>query len=144
MIDMPTATTTAAKSGRVAKAARGPAHPAHPGPGQPPADDPIDAPPPAAATAAPKAGPVAARQTKAALLRSRLADPGGVSLAALMEATGWQAHTLRAALSGVRKSGLTVTCRRAGADTIYTLAPAAGNAAEDPADRGMVPARSRT
>lgn len=141
MIDMPTATTTAAKSGRVAKAARSPAHP---DPGQTPAGDPIDAPPPAAATSAPRAGPVAARQTKAALLRSRLADPGGVSLAALLEATGWQAHTLRAALSGVRKSGLTVTCRRAGTDTIHALAPAAGNAAEGPADRGMVPARSRT
>lgn len=63
------------------------------------------------------------RQTKAALLRARLAEPGGVSLAALMAATGWQAHTLRAALSGLRKEGLTLTRRREGEDTIYAIAP---------------------
>lgn len=62
------------------------------------------------------------RQTKAALLRARLAEPGGVSLAALMAATGWQAHTLRAALSGLRKEGLTLTRRREGEDTIYAIA----------------------
>jgi hypothetical protein len=63
------------------------------------------------------------RQTKAALLRARLAEPGGVSLAALIEATGWQAHTLRAYLSGLRKEGLTVTRRREGEDTIYAIDP---------------------
>ena len=61
------------------------------------------------------------RQTKAALLRARLSDPGGVSLAALIEATGWQAHTLRAAMSGLRKDGLTLTRRREGEDTIYAI-----------------------
>lgn len=73
---------------------------------------------------APETGtPRPQRQTKAALLRARLAEPGGVSLAALMAATGWQAHTLRAALSGLRKEGLTLTRRRAGEDTIYAIAP---------------------
>lgn len=61
------------------------------------------------------------RQTKAALLRARLSDAGGVSLAALIEATGWQAHTLRAAMSGLRKEGLTLTRRREGKDTIYAI-----------------------
>ncbi len=61
------------------------------------------------------------RQTKAALLRARLSDSGGVSLAALIEATGWQAHTLRAAISGLRKEGLTLTRRREGEDTIYAI-----------------------
>ena len=61
------------------------------------------------------------RQTKAALLRARLSDSGGVSLAALIEATGWQAHTLRAAMSGLRKEGLTLTRRRDGEDTIYAI-----------------------
>jgi len=61
------------------------------------------------------------RQTKAALLRARLSEPGGVSLAALIEATGWQAHTLRAAMSGLRKEGLTLTRRREGEDTIYAI-----------------------
>jgi DNA-binding transcriptional regulator PaaX len=57
-------------------------------------------------------------------LRARLSDPGGVSLAALIELTGWQAHTLRAALSGLRKDGLTLTRRREGEDTIYAIEPA--------------------
>jgi hypothetical protein len=61
------------------------------------------------------------RQTKAALLRMRLAEPGGVSLAVLIEATGWQAHTLRAALTGLRKVGLTITRRRKGTNTIYAI-----------------------
>ena len=61
------------------------------------------------------------RQTKAALLRARLGEPGGVSLAALIEVTGWQAHTLRAYLGGLRKEGLTLTRRREGDDTIYAI-----------------------
>jgi Protein of unknown function (DUF3489) len=68
--------------------------------------------------------PKASRQTKAALLRARLSEPGGVSLAALMEVTGWQAHTLRAALSGLRKGGLTLIRRREGDDTIYAIGSA--------------------
>ncbi|MFN4155119.1 MAG: DUF3489 domain-containing protein [Paracoccaceae bacterium] len=61
------------------------------------------------------------RETKAALLRARLAEPGGVSLAALIQATGWQAHTLRAALSGLRKAGVKLTRHREGDDTIYGI-----------------------
>lgn len=49
------------------------------------------------------------RQTKTALLSQMILDKNGASLPALMEATGWQAHTVRAALSGLRKSGLTIT-----------------------------------
>lgn len=49
------------------------------------------------------------RQTKSALLRTRLSEPGGASLASLIALTGWQAHTLRAALSGLRKEGLSLT-----------------------------------
>jgi Protein of unknown function (DUF3489) len=67
------------------------------------------------------------RQTKAALKQSRLAELGGLSLDALMAETGWQAHIIRAALSGLRKSGVTLTRRRAGKDTIYA------SVAEDPA-----------
>ena len=54
----------------------------------------------------PISAPTAPRQTKAALLRARLANPGGVSLSEMMRATGWQAHTLRAALTGLRKTGV--------------------------------------
>ena len=69
------------------------------------------------------------RQTKSALLRAKLTEPGGVSLAALIESTGWQTHTLRAYLSGLRKEGLTLTRRREGEDTIYAIDPN-GTAAE--------------
>lgn len=82
------------------------------------------------------------RQTKAALLRSRLAEPGGAPLAALMAETGWQAHTLRAALSGLRKSGMTLTRRRDGEDTIYASVaegPAVTNAPDDGAGKNCDP-----
>ena len=79
------------------------------------------------------------RQTKAALLRERLSDPGGVSLAVLIEAIGWQAHTLRAALSGLRKEGLTVMRHREGDDTIYAIATS-GPATMVPTTAGPVTA----
>ena len=89
--------------------------------------------------------PIAAaapRQTKAALLRARLAAPGGVSLAELMELTGWQAHTLRAALTGLRKSGLAITRRREGSDTVYAFdsSTAADLPAVDPGIDASAPA----
>lgn len=98
----------------------------------------------ATTTPEPVATPAAAakppRQTKAALLRERLGEPGGVSLATLMIATGWQAHTVRAALTGVRNAGLTITRRREGNDTFYALetgemAPKATERADDRAGR---------
>lgn len=61
------------------------------------------------------------RQTEAALLRTRLLDPNGASLTSLMEITGWQAHTLRAALTGLPKSGITISRRRQGEETIYKI-----------------------
>lgn len=85
-----------------------------------------DAPIPDAGLAATPEPP---RQTKPALLRAMLAKPGGASLAALMAATGWQPHTLRAALSGLRKKGLDLTRRREGEDTIYAIAPGGPEAA---------------
>jgi Protein of unknown function (DUF3489) len=86
------------------------------------------------------------RQTKAALLRTRLAEAGGVSLAALIEATGWQAHTLRAAMSGLRKEGLTLARRREGEDTIYAIAPGGTEAsgAEEDCAPGVPPAAADT
>lgn len=67
---------------------------------------------------------VAPRPTKTALLRARLADLGGASMTELMHLTGWQAHTLRAALTGLRKTGVIVTRRREGGETIYAIDPA--------------------
>lgn len=44
------------------------------------------------------------KPTKAELVRNKLATPGGVTLTELMEATGWQAHSVRAALSMLKKA----------------------------------------
>lgn len=71
------------------------------------------------------AAPAAAtevRQSKTALLRQLLSAPGGATSEALGEATGWQSHTVRAAVTAVRKSGLTVETRREGGVTVYSIA----------------------
>lgn len=96
------------------------------------------------AATAPATAPVTAqtsylkppRQTKAALLRARLGEPGGASMATLMEMTVWQAHTLRAALTGLRNGGLTITRRREGDDTIYAIEAAATQPMADGGDNG--------
>lgn len=43
---------------------------------------------------------------KQEVLRDLLARPEGASLAELQAASGWQAHSVRAAISGLRKRGL--------------------------------------
>ena len=45
------------------------------------------------------------RQTKAAILLRLLTRKTGADLAALQSSTGWQPHSVRAALSGLRKAG---------------------------------------
>jgi hypothetical protein len=65
----------------------------------------------AASANAPAAGhaseavPEQPRQTKASIVEALLTREGGASLEALCEATGWQAHTCRAFLTGLRKKG---------------------------------------
>ena len=44
-------------------------------------------------------------ETKAGILRRLLTRKAGADLAALQSATGWQPHSVRAALSGLRKAG---------------------------------------
>lgn len=48
------------------------------------------------------------RETKAAILRKLLSRKAGADIAALQAATGWQPHSVRAALSGLRKAGYTI------------------------------------
>ena len=70
----------------------------------------------------PEAAASPARLTKAALLLTLLQRPGGAVMAELTEATGWLPHTVRAALTGLRKKGHPVgrgtrdgkTCYRCG------------------------------
>jgi len=47
-------------------------------------------------------------ETKAALVRRLLSRKAGADLAALQQATGWQPHSVRAALSTLRKAGYTI------------------------------------
>lgn len=50
----------------------------------------------------------APRETKATILRKLLSRKNGADVIALQSATGWQPHSVRAALSGLRKTGYTI------------------------------------
>lgn len=65
------------------------------------------------------------RQTKAALVLAMLLREQGATLAELVEATGWQPHTVRAALTGLRKKGHTLDKRKRDDVTCYHVATAA-------------------
>jgi hypothetical protein len=64
----------------------------------------------AAGKTGPKAKPAAqAAETKASVVLKKLKLPKGVTIEALMEATGWQAHSVRGFLSAVVKKKLGLT-----------------------------------
>ncbi|WP_109467878.1 DUF3489 domain-containing protein [Albibacillus kandeliae] len=48
------------------------------------------------------------RETKSDLVRRLLSRKTGADLVALQEATGWKPHSVRAALSVMRKAGYTI------------------------------------
>ena len=62
----------------------------------------------AAANDASDVEPEQPRKTKASIVEALLTRERGASLEALCEATGWQAHTCRAFLTGLRKKGMEV------------------------------------
>lgn len=64
------------------------------------------------------------RPTKASEVEALLARKGGASLEAMCDTTGWEAHTCRAFLTGLRKKGREVI-RTSGKDgkSIYLIAP---------------------
>ena len=76
-----------------------------------------------------KAPPVPARspraQSKIALITELLGRADGASLAELVAATGWQTHTTRAALTGLRKKGHSITKASADGVTRYAISPRA-------------------
>ncbi|WP_217359507.1 DUF3489 domain-containing protein [Ruegeria arenilitoris] len=51
------------------------------------------------------------KQTKIDKVQHLLRRPSGASLAELCKTTGWQPHSVRAALSGLRKKGVTIDRR---------------------------------
>ncbi len=63
-----------------------------------------------------------APSTKTETIRKLLARKGGASIPQLQAATDWQPHSVRAALSGLRKKGAAIT-RSANAKgvTVYRL-----------------------
>lgn len=78
----------------------------------------------AAGTPKAAAGPATApakrvpkRDTVLALIRRK----GGASLAELNAATGWQAHSVRALICGLRKAGQTIIREGRGPDSCYRI-----------------------
>ncbi len=63
------------------------------------------------------------QQTKKAKVQAMLQRPTGATLAAICKATGWQAHSARAALSGLRKAGCQIerTVQKGGAGSVYRI-----------------------
>ena len=73
-----------------------------------------------------KSGSKAKSQTKAGAILSQLARPNGASIAHLRKATGWQAHSIRATLTGLRKQGHDVRrSKNAKGVTMYRVATGA-------------------
>ncbi len=64
------------------------------------------------------------RPTKAGQVLALLQRPEGATLAELVEATGWLPHTVRAALTGLRKKGHEVVRSKRGETTCYTVTAA--------------------
>jgi hypothetical protein len=79
----------------------------------------------AATTAQPTATPVTREGTKQATLIGLLRRPEGATLGQMVEATGWQSHTVRGTLAGAlkKKLGLTiVSAKTTGAERTYRIA----------------------
>ena len=67
----------------------------------------------------------AKRVTKQDLVLALLQAEGGASLSAIVEATGWLPHTVRAALTGLRKKGHAIVRTKHEGETRYTNAATA-------------------
>ncbi len=63
--------------------------------------------------------PSGAPRGKAETILALLERPEGAPLADLERATGWQPHSIRAALTGLRKRGITITRSKDDGVTIY-------------------------
>ena len=67
-----------------------------------------------------------AQKTKMATLEELLRRPAGATLEELRGATGWQAHSVRGAMSGLKKKlGLTITSTKSNDGRTYRLSSAA-------------------
>ncbi len=64
------------------------------------------------------------RVTKRDLVLELLRGEGGAPLSAIVEATGWLPHTVRAVLTGLRKKGHDVSRSKIDGETRYLVAAA--------------------
>jgi hypothetical protein len=65
--------------------------------------------------------PALAAGSKSAAVIALLSREGGATSAELIEATDWLPHTMRAALTGLRKKGHTIERGKRGTETCYTI-----------------------
>ncbi len=74
----------------------------------------------------PDTGPTHVTTSKLDQLTSVLSDPAGASIATMMAATGWQAHSVRGAMAGaLKKRGLTISSAKVDGVRIYRAGAAA-------------------
>lgn len=68
-------------------------------------------------------GPGTPKPTKLTILVGLLRQPKGATIEEMQEATGWQAHSVRGAMSGSLKKakGLTVTSEKSGNTRVYRI-----------------------
>ena len=66
-------------------------------------------------------GRTAASKTKKARLVGLLGRPRGATVGQLQKALDWQPHTIRAAISRLRKDGTEITLHRSGKTPAYRI-----------------------
>jgi hypothetical protein len=77
--------------------------------------------PPRATSLHSERSPALAAGSKSAAVIALLSREGGATSAELIEATDWLPHTMRAALTGLRKKGHTIERGKRGTETCYTI-----------------------